>query len=159
MCLLHNTSNDYTFIRYPLCNESVSEPKSRTFPRCSRDVRSAKILEISVSRIIIWTSSFLTDTFKRSRSLATFSSTFFSYICQPWSSLSLTDRSYILLSLPHNPWLCQVIFIYFLSRQLLSNAIRIATSISIGFIVRRQFPHSINSNPHSQPMSDRRPKN
>jgi hypothetical protein len=47
-----STSNDYTFIKYPVYNQSVSDTSaSTTFPWCSRNVRSAKVLEISISRI------------------------------------------------------------------------------------------------------------
>lgn len=47
-----STSNDYTFIKFPVYNQSVSDTSaSTTFPWCSRNVRSAKVLEISISRI------------------------------------------------------------------------------------------------------------
>jgi hypothetical protein len=47
-----STSNNYSFIKYPVYNQSVSDTNaSTTFPWCSRNVRSAKVLEISISRI------------------------------------------------------------------------------------------------------------
>jgi hypothetical protein len=47
------STNDYTFIKYHVSNQSVSDTSaSTTFPWCSRNVRSAKVLEISIS--LIW---------------------------------------------------------------------------------------------------------
>jgi hypothetical protein len=50
--VVSSTRNDYTFIKYPVYNQSVGDTSaSTTFPWCSHSVCSAMVLEISISHI------------------------------------------------------------------------------------------------------------